>query len=243
MDNSSTSGIETIMINVAKVSTPPISLIGKFFYYQHKYGFCHAVFSYLGRHNLSFWKLIGSVVTRNYIHKWERTADYRILNLGGGSNCIEGCLTVDIDPRADAYVDITKNLPFTDSSVDAIFCEEVLEHVDLQLGRQLLRECWRLLKPGGILRLTTPDLNWFASRVSQSITACDEINAIFYEHNHHYLYTRKALHFYCQQAGFINLKTSTYRESESSLGYLDSHADRFDHLPEMSQYLEAQKPN
>ena len=231
-----------MIMDMPKVSKPPSSLISKLSYYQHKYGFFTAICSYVGRHNLLFWKLVGSVLTRSYIYRWQANTEHRILNLGGGSNCIEGCLTVDIDPRADAYVDITKPLPFADASVEAIFCEEVIEHVDIQLGRKLLSECWRILKPGGIIRLATPDLNWFAKRISESTTTCDEINAIFYEHGHRYLYSQEALQFYCQEAGFINLRKSTYQDSESILGYLDSHADRFNHLPEMSQYLEAQKP-
>lgn len=227
-------------MNVSKKSTLPSRLL----YYQRKYGFLHAVFSYVGRYNMPFWKLIGPVVTASYIRRWLETANPCILNLGGGSNCLEGCLTVDIDPRADAYVDITKRLPFPDSSVDAIFCEEVFEHFDIQLGCHLLRECRRILKPGGVIRLTTPCLNWFASQVlKSSTTACDEINAIFYGHGHRYLYTQEALQFYCHEAGLINLRMSTYQDLESSLSYLDSHADRFNHLPEMSQYLEAQKPN
>jgi hypothetical protein len=113
------------------------------------------------------------------------------------------------------------------------------------LGCQLLKECWRILKPGGFIRLTTPDLNWFAQRVliSAGTDAGDEINQIFYGHGHCYLYNQDMLDFYCQEAGFIQLRRSTYKDLESKLGYLDSHADRFNHPPEMSQYLEAQKPD
>ncbi|NEO96283.1 MAG: methyltransferase domain-containing protein [Moorea sp. SIO3G5] len=219
-----------------------MSLIGKFAYYQSKYGIFHAVASYIGRYNQYFWKIIGPTITRRYLDTWLETSEFRLINLGGGSNCFEGCLTVDIDPRADTYVDITKKLPFDNASIDAIFCEEVLEHVDLQLGRNLLKECWRILKPGGIIRIATPNLNWFTEQSSNSLTACDNINNIFYEHGHRYLYTQQALEFYCQETGFTNLNKSTYKDNESRLGYLDSHAERFNHSPEISQYLEAQKP-
>ena len=221
------------------------SLISKFFIYKQKYGLTHTVFSYLGRQNPFFWKLVAPVITQSYIHRWQTVTERRILNLGGGSNCLAGCLTVDISPRADAYVDISKQLPFADCSIDAIFCEEVIEHLDISLGCQLLKECWRILKPGGFIRLTTPDLNWFAQRVliSAGTDAGDEINQIFYGHGHCYLYNQDMLDFYCQEAGFIQLRRSTYKDIESKLGYLDSHADRFNHPPEMSQYLEAQKPD
>jgi hypothetical protein len=32
-------------------------------------------------------------------------------------------------------------------------------------------------------------------------------------------------------------------EASSKYGYLDSHPDRFNHPPEISQYLEAQRPD
>ncbi len=222
--------------------TSSLGFIQKFFYYRKKYGLVHAACSYIGRYNFPFWKLVGASVTSSYRKKWQASESDRILNLGGGSNCLDGCLTVDIDPRSDVYVDLSKKLPFPDASVDAIFCEEAIEHISLEAGKQLLQECWRILKPGGAIRLATPDLNWFTSKLSQSHTHCHELNQIFYEHGHCYLYTREALQFYCQEAGFIEVYFSTYQESKSRLGYLDSHAHRFQHLPEMSQYLEAEKP-
>jgi predicted SAM-dependent methyltransferase len=38
---------------------------------------------------------------------------------------------VDIDARSDADVELTRSLPFDDASVHAIFCEEVIEHLEL----------------------------------------------------------------------------------------------------------------
>jgi predicted SAM-dependent methyltransferase len=195
----------------------------------------------LGRYNLYSWQLIGPIITKKYIDTWLKNTECRILNLGGGGHCIDECLTVDISPRVDAYVDITKPLPFYDSEFDAIFCEQAIEHISLESAKQLLKECWRILKPNGIIRITTPDLNWFTKRAVESIEFCDELNKIFYEHGHQYLYTRQALQYYGEQAGFINLRMSSYRDCESKLGYLDSHADRFNYLPEFSQYLEMQK--
>lgn len=230
-------------MDTSKLAVPKFTSKNKLFYYVNKYGFFHTIFSYIGRYNQPFWNFIGQFITSTYINQWQAQTpiEKRILNLGGGGNCLAGCLTVDIDPRADAYVDITKKLPFPDCSINAIFCEEAIEHIDLKLGLQLLRECFRILKPGGIIRLTTPDLTYFANRVTQSLNCCDQINEVFYGHGHCYLYTQEALQFYCQEIGFTNLKMSFYQDSGSKLGYLDSHADRFNHLPEITQYLEAEK--
>jgi len=55
--------------------------------------------------------------------------------------------------------DIRKPLPFRDNSADAVYASHVLEHLYREQGQQLARECFRVLAPGGIVRLVVPDLN------------------------------------------------------------------------------------
>jgi SAM-dependent methyltransferase len=55
-------------------------------------------------------------------------------------------------------------LPFRDASFDALVCMEGIEHFEDQTG--FLRECARVLKPGGRLILTTPNILHLASRIS-----------------------------------------------------------------------------
>jgi hypothetical protein len=43
-------------------------------------------------------------------------------------------------------------------------------------------------------------------------------------------------------AGFSDCTHFTYKDPGSILGFLDSHADRFDHDPRLSQYVEARRP-
>lgn len=226
----------------SSINLNSLSIFDKLNYYQKKYGLLHSLLSYLGRYNLKFWMLIGDNITRKYKQYYLATHSPKILNLGGGGNCLQDCLTADITPRADIYINITKKLPFDDNSIDHIFCEEAIEHINLCDGVALLKECWRILKEGGIMRITTPDLDWFANQLSQSVEACNEINEIFYEHDHRYLYTRKTLQYFVEQTGFVNLTESSYKDDNSHLGYLDSHADRFNHSSDISQYLEMQKP-
>ena len=46
------------------------------------------------------------------------------------------------------------NIPFQESSLDAVICSEVLEHVDSP--KQSVQELIRVLKPGGIMALSVP---------------------------------------------------------------------------------------
>jgi len=217
-----------------ELNAGPASVTGKLRKYSARYGYLSLVPRYAGRLFPGVWKYLGRPATRSYLNKWLRTDQRKILNLGGGSNCLDGCLTADIDARADVYVDITRPLPFPDNTVDSIFCEEAIEHISKSAGEDMLRECFRILKPAGVVRVSTPDLDYFAARLNG-----DEINAIFYEHSHVYLYTRRELFEAFRRARFENVRSCGY--GEGVLGHLDSHAIRFQHPTEISQYVEAQK--
>lgn len=162
-----------------------------------------------------------------------------MLNLGCGSHCIKGFLNVDIDARADAYADITRQLPFPTSSFVGIFCEEVLEHVNKEVGQQMLIECWRVLKPGGVLRLATPSLEYFVQKLESDLGV--ELNQIFYGHRHQHIYSKMALSDALARAGFLTVRWSHYQDKSSKLGTYDSHPHRFAHPPTQSQYVEAIK--
>jgi predicted SAM-dependent methyltransferase len=211
-------------------------------YYAGKYGLIHAAVAGVGRSWPSIWHALGPTISRSFISNCQSKNGCDKLNLGSGSHCIDGMLNVDIDPRADAYCDVTRPLPFADTSFMQIFCEEVLEHIDKQKGIILVRECYRILLPGGVVRFTTPSLEYFASRVADGDDMGDAINAIFYDHGHRNIYSKLSMKRILEFAGFENISFSSYQDAGSALGRYDSHADRFSHLPEISMYVEATKP-
>ena len=55
-------------------------------------------------------------------------------------------------------VDIRKRLPLRDASVDYIYCSHVLEHFEEFETIGVLKECYRVLKKGGVIRIVLPDL-------------------------------------------------------------------------------------
>lgn len=54
--------------------------------------------------------------------------------------------------------DLSKGVPHDDASVDVIYSSHMLEHFTRDDAEALLRECFRVLKPGGLLRMVVPDL-------------------------------------------------------------------------------------
>jgi SAM-dependent methyltransferase len=69
--------------------------------------------------------------------------------------------------------DIRKRLKFENGSAGAILAEHVIEHVPFQQGLGFLRECLRVLRPGGVLRIAFPDVGRFLVSDSCSV----ELNA------------------------------------------------------------------
>lgn len=81
------------------------------------------------------------------------------VNLGCGTQHLDGYLNVDINEPADAIMDIRK-LSFNDNSVGEIYSSHVLEHFSEREMFIVLNEIHRVLKPGGVLSLDIPDLEF-----------------------------------------------------------------------------------
>ena len=83
------------------------------------------------------------------------------INLGSGSFCKPDFLNVDLFPGGDLTLDLRLGLPFESDCCNLIFSEHFFEHIDYpEPAGFLLRECLRVLKPGGVLRLSVPDTEW-----------------------------------------------------------------------------------
>lgn len=220
------------------------SLFSKLRYYRGMHGIGHAILAGIGRKSIPFWKIAGPLLTHAAVRRYlkNRSCHDAILNLGSGSNRIHGALNVDIDPRADCYVDITRALPLPDRSFGSIYSEEVLEHVHQHAGERLVRECFRILASGGIIRLTTPNLDYFCHMTQTSDRIGRLINEVFYGHGHRHIYSEHSLSTLLEGAGFENITFGHYQDPDSHLGQYDTHAQRFRHPPEISLYVEARKP-
>ena len=68
-------------------------------------------------------------------------------------------------------MDATQSFPLPSGSFDFIFSEHMIEHVPFDQGQKMLRECYRVLKPGGKIRIATPNLH----RITALATASPSI--------------------------------------------------------------------
>lgn len=71
-------------------------------------------------------------------------------------------------PDGVRHLDVTKGLPFPDGIAEAIYSSHMLEHLPRDAADFVLKECTRVLYPGGVLRLALPDLRMLAERYVSS---------------------------------------------------------------------------
>lgn len=86
----------------------------------------------------------------------------KLLNLGCGPRFSSDPVWTNVDFQSNSRQviahDLNCGIPFPDATFAAIYHSHVLEHFAPKSGAQFIAECWRALKPGGILRVAVPDL-------------------------------------------------------------------------------------
>ncbi|HEY6066079.1 MAG TPA: hypothetical protein VIY96_07965 [Thermoanaerobaculia bacterium] len=171
------------------------------------------------------------------------------LHLGCGQSPIEGWVNVDVQalPGVDRVLDVRQGLPFT--NVASIFAEHFLEHLDVADGLACLAECRRVLAPDGVLRISTPNLDWVMAthyrlgqwpRDEDAVSDCFQTNRAFHGWGHRFLYNRPALVAALRAAGFGEISFHRYGESDrAELAELERHEKSAD-SPELPHVLIAQ---
>lgn len=105
-----------------------------------------------------------SLVRSFTVDKYLKNNEVARLNLGSGPYRYPGWLTADaFKSEADIYVNARSGMPFDDNTFDVIYSEHMLEHIEVDYIPRLLEEIHRVLKPGGLFRVTVPDLEIHAN--------------------------------------------------------------------------------
>lgn len=86
------------------------------------------------------------------------------LNVGAGGKNIPGYTSIDIKDGIDA-----RKLPYADCSVDEVYASHLLEHFDYnEEVPAVLKEWVRVLRPGGMLRISVPDVEKFCKERNET---------------------------------------------------------------------------
>lgn len=162
-------------------------------------------------------------------------------------------------PRNVIRRDLRKSIPLKDNSVDYIYCSHMLEHLLLEDARKLIREAFRVLKPGGWMRIVVPDLKLLATKyVEEDLSFFNakskgDLAGKFIEylrfidkrpfwkklldpyHPHRMMYDFDLLKELLINCGFKKVEKRAFQQG------IVPDINLLDHLPHESLYVEAQK--
>jgi predicted SAM-dependent methyltransferase len=190
------------------------------------------------------------------------------LHLGCGSHVVDGWVNIDRSPgaqlakipglrrvlrgarvlskeQADAVfprgivrADVTRRIPVPDRSAEVAYSSHVIEHLSRWQALDMLRECSRVLRPGGLVRIVTPDLaeviaayeqtdttrpradvfmeNLMTYRDPEGASALQRLGGkLFGGSAHQWLYDEESLRALLAEAGFVEIVRRGYRSGDA----------------------------
>ena len=161
------------------------------------------------------------------------------LHLGCGRNLLGGWINTDFNTakfQGSDFLDVTEKFPYDDNSVDYIFSEHMIEHINYQDGKFMIEESFRVLKSGGKIRISTPDLKFLINLYTEDKTDLQKkyidysvnhksynvsigtdtfiINNFVRDWGHTFIYDEKTLKSLFESVGFSDVKSYLISESE-----------------------------
>lgn len=145
------------------------------------------------------------------------------LHLGSGPHTKPGWINLDIvcHPGVIEH-DLTKPLPIDDNSCDVVYTEHFIEHISAEDGLKLLKECYRVLKIGGWVRISTPDLTEVVRCYTANIldrwrvmgcvfeSRCQMLNGALTMWGHKFSYNEEELTSHLNKAGFQRIRRTNH---------------------------------
>ncbi len=210
-------------------------------------------------------KIKWRIDARSGFLRYRATTNQPRLQIGGGPNVLSGWFNTDLYPWRAAtglfHLDATKSFPFPSESFHHVFTEHVIEHLERADALRMLAECRRVLKRGGRIRVSCPNLETIAGLYLTPRTAQQEsymrevidrfqpgerslpgyvVNQLF-DLGHQFLYDGETLQEALNRAGFVNVVPERPGASADPVfSGIDAHGG--DYIAFESLILEAERP-
>lgn len=148
------------------------------------------------------------------------------LHLGCGKVYIPGFIHIDLEDYK--HIDYNHNISnleiYEDNTIDLIYCCHALEYFDRNDAEIALKEWYRVLKPGGVLRLAVPDFEAIVSLYLNGSLMDRGILGPLYGRmkvKDIYIYHKTVYDFYSlkellERIGFNNIHRYDWRKTEHS---------------------------
>ena len=174
----------------------------------------------------------------NEINKYT-AGDSLSVNFGAGPFGETGWVNIDMFKMKNISFtyDCRRNIPFKDNTISRIRCEHMLEHLDrMDEAPLFLKECFRCMKVGAVLRIIVPDLVLFVraayldTEESWSIIGIDKkqlnrswhtgdiLNHVFRQNGEHkFAYDFCTLSKTLNDAGFLKIEKCSFMQTMDPL--------------------------
>lgn len=155
------------------------------------------------------------------------------------------------------YGDATQGLPLQEASCDVVYSSHMLEHLDRDGAGQFLKEAFRVLRPGGVIRIAVPDLKRQVAQYNESGDADAFLEATYLcalrprsfaqrlrlmlagPRNHQWMYDGNSVSRLLQKHGFVKAEVMPAGQT------MVHEAEPLDLQERASEsvYVEAEKPS
>lgn len=210
-------------------------------------------------------RIVGDIIrNKRWFIDSNNLSQKSLLNVGCGSNVFPEFINLDYNwrPGIDICWNIERGLPLANGSLLGIFSEHCLEHVGYWACVDVLKEFFRILAPGGVVRIIVPDAGLYLTLYGKSVqgelvrfpyvdesgladreedgkikfTPMMAVNRIFRGYGHMFAYDFETLASMLAYSGFKNIEKVEYRKGRYEALLIDSEL----RAPQ-SLYIEAAK--
>tara|TARA_B100000315_G_C14574029_1_gene587034 strand:+ start:375 stop:1106 length:732 start_codon:yes stop_codon:yes gene_type:complete len=197
--------------------------------------------------NRKFRNYIFNSILKYRLNDYSKINKLKKLHLGCGEAILDGWFNTDrTNSKYVSFLDVKNIFPIKSNYFDYVFTEHLIEHLDYGEGCHLIKESFRVLKPGGKIRIATPNVKYLINlydkertnieqmeiqRIVQkyfpNVNIYDElfvINNFFYNWGHKFIYDCQILTESMLSIGFININENLVSESNDvNLRKLEHH--------------------
>lgn len=181
------------------------------------------ILNYRQKKKVSFWLQERDAKINNYL-KLNNEAK---IQFGTGKNLLKDWLNTDLEAIGDlTYIDLKEPLPFENNTFSFAYLEHCFGYLTYSEALLFLEDLFSKLKPNGVIRIETPDLE----KISALINQTDEANAFsqWYaskfnvEVKHVASVNAHVINHYCSQAFSTFLHTkNTLTDILTKVGFID----------------------
>jgi predicted SAM-dependent methyltransferase len=193
-------------------------------------------------------------IANKEIDKYLKSNTLKKLQIGSGGTILEGWLNTDLilENSFVTHMDAGKRFPLEDNSFDFVYSEHLFEHLTYAQQCNYLAESFRILKPGGKIRIATPNIEFLLKLGGNNISDLERkylvwnskhflnesscnyeesdslyvyvINNYFKAWGHQLIHSKNSLEELVKKHSYINIKFEHVSQSEShELRNLEHH--------------------